>query len=314
MRVPSTALVTGGAGFLGAHLCEALVATGVRVTAVDDLSTGVPANLARLRGDDRFHFVEGDVREPLPGQPELIINLACPASPPKYQADPVRTLMTSVLGTLRCLELAEQCGAVVLQASTSEIYGDPEQHPQSESYRGAVDPWSVRACYDEGKRAAETLCADFRRTRGVDARVVRIFNTYGPGMSGGDGRVVSNFLSQASSGRPLTVYGDGKATRCFCYVDDLVAGLIQLALLPELDGPVNLGSDREMTVLELVDEVRRVMGREVPIAWMPAATDDPKRRLPDLRRAQSLIDWNPPTQLQDGLRRTLTWFEQLPTE
>lgn len=307
------ALVAGGAGFIGSHLIDALIGDGVRVTCVDSLLTGRRANLAHLAHEPLFDFVEADVTEPLPALPAVdwVFNLACAASPPHYQADPVHTMMTSVLGTGRLLELAHESGARFLQASTSEVYGDPERHPQQESYWGNVNPTGPRACYDEGKRSAETLTFDFERRHGLDIRVARIFNTYGPRMRADDGRVVSNVICQALAGDDITVYGDGEQTRSFCYVSDLVDGLLRLMRAETaLDGPVNLGNPREMTVGELVDLVVRMTETSSRIVRRPLPVDDPQRRRPDITRAKTCLGWAPKVPLEEGLEATIAWFSR----
>jgi UDP-glucuronate decarboxylase len=306
-------LVAGGAGFIGSHLIDALIGDGARVTCIDSLLTGRHANLAHFAHEPRFDFIEADVTEPLPRLPRFdrVFNLACAASPPHYQADPVHTMMTSVLGTGRLLELAREAGARFLQASTSEVYGDPERHPQQESYWGNVNPTGPRACYDEGKRSAETLTFDFERRHGLDIRVARIFNTYGPRMRADDGRVVSNVICQALAGDDITVYGNGEQTRSFCYVSDLVAGLLRLMRAEtSLDGPVNLGNPREMTVGELVDLVVRMTETPSRIVRRPLPVDDPQRRRPDITRAETLLDWSPKVPLEEGLEATIAWFSR----
>ncbi|MBP2493869.1 UDP-glucuronate decarboxylase [Methylobacterium sp. PvP109] len=306
-------LVAGGAGFIGSHLIDALLADGARVTCVDSLLTGRRANLAHLANEARFDFVEADVTEPLPALPRFdwVFNLACAASPPHYQADPVHTMMTSVLGTGRLLEVARDAGARFLQASTSEVYGDPERHPQQESYWGNVNPTGPRACYDEGKRSAETLTFDFERQHGLDIRVARIFNTYGPRMRADDGRVVSNVICQALAGDDITVYGNGEQTRSFCYVSDLVDGLLRLmAVETPLAGPVNLGNPRELTVGALVDLVVRMTETPSRIVRRPLPVDDPQRRRPDITRAETLLGWSPRVPLEEGLEATIAWFSR----
>ena len=301
-------LVAGGAGFVGSHLCERLLADGHRVICVDDLSTGFRENVAHLAGPS-FELVEHDVTRPLMcGGLHRVYNLACPAAPARYQADPVRTWKTSVLGTMHLLELARANGARFLQASTSEVYGDPQVHPQREDYWGHVNPVGPRACYDEGKRAAETLCSDVARTHGVDVRIARIFNTYGPRMARDDGRVVSNFLVQALEGRPLTIYGDGGQTRSFCYVDDTVEGLVRLMEYEgALPGPVNIGNDTETTVAALAALVKELVPG-ARIDRRPLPQDDPTRRRPDLTRARKLLGWEPRVSLREGLERTRDFF------
>ncbi len=303
-------LVTGGAGFLGSHLCERLVASGASVICVDDFSTGRRENLAGLEGHPRFRVLQHDVTRPLDEELRVdqIYNLACPASPVRYQADPVQTTLTSVLGALHVLQLADRCGARVLQASTSEVYGDPDQHPQSEAYLGRVNPTGPRACYDEGKRCAESLFFDMHRTRGVVVKVARIFNTYGPRMSPDDGRVVSSFVRQALDGQPMTVFGDGNQTRSFCFVDDLVDGLVRLmASSEEVTGPVNLGRPGEVTMMALAEQIAGLTGSAGGVVHRPLPADDPVRREPDIRRARALLDWEPRTSLEEGLRRTIAW-------
>ena len=311
---PVVALVTGGAGFIGSHLCEALLAAGRRVVCLDNFQTGGPANVAHLRGHPRFALVEHDVTGPLPPglpRPAEIYNLACAASPPQYQRDPVHTMKTSVLGALHLLELAAATGAKVLQASTSEVYGDPEVHPQPEGYRGSVNPIGPRACYDEGKRAAETLFFDFRRTRGARIKVARIFNTYGPRMHEDDGRIVSNFVAQALRGEPLTVYGDGAQTRSFCYVDDMVRALVALmASGEEVTGPVNLGNPEELPVLAVARLVLRLAGSAAPVRFLPLPADDPRRRRPEIGLARELFGWRPRVGLEEGLARTIADFRR----
>ncbi|MGA0604784.1 UDP-glucuronic acid decarboxylase family protein [Phenylobacterium sp. VNQ135] len=310
-----TVLVAGGAGFLGSHLCERLMSDGARVVCLDNFQTGRRENLRRLEGREGFELVTADVVDPLP--PKLakmrfdrIYNLACAASPPLYQADPEHTLLTSVLGTQHLLKLAEECGARFLQASTSEVYGDPDSHPQLESYWGNVNCTGPRACYDEGKRAAETLCFDYDRLGRAEVRVVRIFNTYGPRLDASDGRVVSNVVSQALAGEDITIYGDGSQTRSFCYVDDEIDGLVRLM---EYDGPqpgpVNIGNPSERTIRELVDLVLAMTGSSSEIVFHPLPTDDPKRRRPDIAKADRLLGWRPTTPLEMGLRATIAWFE-----
>jgi UDP-glucuronate decarboxylase len=306
-----TALVAGGAGFVGSHLCETLWQQGYSVICLDNLFTGTVDNLQPLTGDPRFSFIEHDVTAPLsvPHKLDLVFNLACPASPPHYQADPVHTMLTSVVGTSNLLALAELHGARYLQASTSEVYGDPEEHPQREDYWGHVNPTGPRACYDEGKRAAEALCFDMLRAGRVDARVARIFNTYGPRMRPDDGRIVSNLIVQALRGEPLTIYGSGEQTRSFCYVSDLVGGLIGLMNLEgNPQGPVNLGNPGEFTILELADVVMQAIPTRSKIVHEPLPQDDPQRRRPDISRAKALLGWSPRVALAAGLPPTIAWF------
>lgn len=309
-------LVAGGAGFIGSHLCRALLDAGERVVCLDNLQTARRSNLTALRKHDRFEFVQADITAPLPSSIasrtrrfHRIYNLACAASPPQYQADPEHTMLTSVVGTDRLLRLAEASGARFLLTSTSEVYGDPEAHPQTEDYRGNVSCTGPRACYDEGKRAAEALTFDFARTGRADVRVARIFNTYGPNMDPADGRVVSNVICQLLSGEPITIYGDGSQTRSFCYVADTVDGLRRLmeAELPVLE-PVNIGNPRELTVRELVDLVLAAAGQTAEVRFRALPQDDPRRRKPDIARARALLGWEPRTALEDGLSATLEWF------
>jgi len=308
-------LVAGGAGFLGSHLCDRLLAEGARVVCLDNLLTGGLANLEGALGHPHFEFVQADVVSPLPAAVtrrrfDRIYNLACAASPPLYQANPEHTLMTSVLGTKHLLDLAQDKGARFLLSSTSEVYGDPHVHPQPETYWGNVNPTGPRACYDEGKRCAETLSFDFDRAGRGEVRVARIFNTYGPRLSAEDGRVVSNLVSQALSQADITVFGDGSQTRSFCYVDDLVGGLMALM---EHDGPqpgpINLGNPIELTVRELVDVVLELTGSSSEVIYRPLPTDDPKRRRPDISKAAAVLDWRPTTSLTQGLNATIDWFD-----
>jgi UDP-glucuronate decarboxylase len=310
-----TVLVAGGAGFLGSHLCERLVGAGARVVCVDNFLTGDRANLARLERSAAFELVEADIVDPPPAKLarrkfDEIYNLACAASPPLYQADPEHTLLTSVLGTRHLLNLAHACGARFLLTSTSEVYGDPEVHPQVETYRGNVSCTGPRACYDEGKRAAETLCFDYDRLgRGV-VRVARIFNTYGPRLSAQDGRVVSNVVSQALAGEDITVFGDGSQTRSFCYVADTVDGLMKLmAYDGPQPGPVNIGNPVERTIRDLVDRVLTLTGSASEVVTRPLPIDDPRRRKPDIAKARELLGWTPTTSLEQGLKATIAWFE-----
>ena len=304
-------LVTGGAGFLGSHLCEQLLRRGDEVIALDDFTTGSERNVAHLAKRRSFTLVEHDVTMPYEFDVDAIYNLACPASPPRYQADPIKTTLTSVLGTLNGLRLAKRKNARFLQASTSEVYGDPLVHPQPESYVGAVNPLGPRACYDEGKRCAESLVMDFHRRWGVSTRIVRIFNTYGPRMAFDDGRVVSNFILQALLGRPITIYGDGDQTRSFCYVSDLVDGIIRLMQHPNEVRPVNLGNPEEFTIRALADEVLALLGARAhasTIARRPLPADDPRQRKPDIRRAQEVLGFRPRVSLKQGLERTIVDF------
>ena len=306
-------LVTGAAGFLGSHLCDRLLERGHRVIGLDNLSTGDLAHVAHLEGHPGFHFIHHDITEPLPAEVRgigRIFNLACPPSPAYYQQHPVSTVLASTQGTWRLLELARQQGARFLQASTSEVYGDPQVHPQSESYWGHANPFGPRACYDEGKRCAEAMCLAWRTEHGVDVRIARLFNSYGPRLRAGDGRVVSNFIVQALAGRPLTVYGDGSQTRSFCYVGDTVDGLLKL-MDSSVAEPVNLGNPDEYTVLQLAERVRELTGSRSPIQFMPLPPDDPIRRRPDITRAREQLKWNPGVPLDGGLRLTIAFFNAL---
>lgn len=315
MRTGARILVTGGAGFLGSAVCDRLIAEGAQVVCVDNLLTGRRKNIEHLIASNRFTFIEGDVRTDLPEGPfNEIWNLASPASPPQYQADPVGTLLINVNGMHNVLELARRCGARVFQASTSEVYGDPEVHPQTESYKGSVNMIGPRACYDEGKRAAETLCFDYQRTYGVEIRVVRIFNTYGPRMDPKDGRVVSNFVVNALAGKPLELYGGGVQTRSFCYRDDLVEGFFRLMNHPTLTGPINIGNPNEFTIRELADLVLEMTGSTSGLIEKPLPADDPKQRRPDISHARELLGWEPKIQLREGLERTIAHFAGVAAE
>ncbi len=308
-------LVTGGAGFIGSHLCERLLAAGHKVVCVDNFFTGDAANVAALIGHPGFELVRHDVTAPLQVEADEIYNLACPASPVHYQADPVHTTKTSVLGALNMLGLARRTGARILQASTSEVYGDPAVHPQPEGYWGNVNPVGPRSCYDEGKRCAETLFFDYRRQHALPIKVVRIFNTYGPRMHPQDGRVVSNFIVQALGGEDITIYGDGRQTRSFCYVDDLVSGLIaMMATGEECTGPVNLGNPGEFTMLELARKVVALVGSRSRIVHRPLPQDDPRQRRPDISLARDVLGWTPRVQLDEGLERTIAYFDALLSE
>jgi len=305
-------LVTGGAGFIGSHLCERLLAQGHSVLCVDNYFTGTRDNIAHLLAHPRFEAMRHDVTFPLYVEVDEIYNLACPASPVHYQFDPVQTTKTSISGALNMLGLAKRVKAKVLQASTSEVYGDPEVHPQTEDYRGSVNPLGPRACYDEGKRCAETLFFDYKRQHNVRIKVVRIFNTYGPRMHPNDGRVVSNFIVQALQGKPITIYGEGTQTRSFCFVDDLVEGLMRLMDTgDDVTGPVNIGNPHEITVRELAERVIALCGDAVPLEKRPLPQDDPTRRCPDITLARRLLDWEPTVPLEDGLRRTVAYFDAL---
>jgi UDP-glucuronate decarboxylase len=312
-----SAVVTGGAGFIGSHLVERLVGEGWSVACVDNFSTGQLDNVAALLDHRQFRLVQHDITAPLAADEQrlgadVLFNLACPASPVHYQADPIHTMKTCVLGALHLLELARRHDAVIFQASTSEVYGEPAVHPQPESYRGHVSPTGLRACYDEGKRAAETLFFDHHRQHGVRIKVGRIFNTYGPRMGLHDGRVVPNFIVQALQGQPITIYGDGTQTRCFCYVGDLVEGILRLVRADDrVTGPVNLGSAEEITMLQLAETVLELTGARSRLIRRPLPSDDPSRRCPDLARARHELGWQPSVGLRDGLARTIDWFDGL---
>lgn len=303
--------MTGGAGFLGSNLCDRLIERGDKIICLDNFYTGRRENIEHLIGTERFTLIEHDVINPLQidGELDEIYNLACPASPPHYQRDPIFTMKTSFFGALNMLELATHKGARILQASTSEIYGDPYVHPQPESYWGNVNPIGIRSCYDEGKRAAETLFFDFHRVYGTHIKVMRIFNTYGPRMDPGDGRVVSNFIVQALRGEDITIYGDGRQTRSFCYVDDLIDGMIRLMETPnEVTGPINIGNPGEFTVRELADKVIEMTGSASKISTQPLPMDDPQQRQPNLNLANSKLNWTPKTDLDSGLPSTISYF------
>ena len=308
-------LVTGGAGFVGSHLCDRLLRDGNDVLSVDNYFTGRRDNVAHLLDNRRFEAMRHDVTVPLPVEVNEIYNLACPASPIHYQFDPVQTTKTSVMGAINMLGLAKRLKVPVLQASTSEVYGDPTMHPQTEDYRGNVNPIGPRACYDEGKRCAETLFFDYHRQHGVRIKVVRIFNTFGPRMHPNDGRVVSNFIVQALLGRPITLYGDGAQTRAFCYVDDLVDGLVRMmGTLDIVTGPINIGNPHEITVRTLAEMVVDLSGSRSSLVFRPLPADDPRQRCPDITQAQQVLAWQPRVQLQDGLRRTIEYFDRLLSE
>ena len=306
-------LVTGGAGFIGSHLCERLLTEGHEVICLDNFFTGRKANVAHLFDNRGFELVSHDVTEPILLEVDQIYNLACPASPIHYQYNPVKTVKTSVMGTINMLGMAKRVKARILQASTSEVYGDPLEHPQTEDYWGNVNPIGLRSCYDEGKRVAETLMMDYHRQNEVDIRIVRIFNTYGERMLEDDGRVVSNFVVQALRGQPLTIYGDGTQTRSFCYVSDLVDGLVRLmnAEAEDIHLPVNMGNPDEFTMMELANEVGRAIGKDIEIQYLPLPQDDPKQRQPNIDRARQLLDWEPQVPLENGLKRTVGYFAGL---
>ena len=302
-------LVTGGAGFLGSHLCERLLADGHDVLCLDNFYTGTRENVRHLLGNPHFELMRHDVTFPLYVEVDEIYNLACPASPIHYQVDPVQTTKTSVHGAINMLGLAKRVKAKILQASTSEVYGDPKVHPQTEDYWGHVNPIGTRACYDEGKRCAETLFFDYRRQHALRIKVARIFNTYGPRMHPNDGRVVSNFIMQALNHTPITLYGDGKQTRSFCYVDDLVDGLIRLMGSPDdFTGPVNLGNPNELTMLELAQKIVELTGSRSEIMFKPLPSDDPRQRQPDIALARARLDWHPSIELEHGLKKTIEYF------
>ena len=302
-------LVTGGAGFIGSHLCERLIDEGHEVLCVDNFYTGARRNVAHLLGNPAFELLRHDVTFPLFAEIDEIYNLACPASPVHYQFDPVQTTKTSVHGAINMLGLAKRRRARIFQASTSEVYGDPAVHPQTEDYWGNVNPIGIRSCYDEGKRCAETLFFDYHRQHGLKIKVARIFNTYGPRMHPNDGRVVSNFIVQALKGEPITVYGEGAQTRSFCYVDDLVAGLMRLMATPDdFTGPVNIGNPGEFTILQLAEKVIALTGSRSSIVKRPLPSDDPMQRKPDLALARQHLQWEPTTALEPGLRRTIDYF------
>lgn len=303
-------LVTGGAGFLGSHLCDRLLRDGNEVICLDNFFTGRKANIAHLHGRPDFELVRHDVIDPFKFEVDQIYNLACPASPPHYQYNPIKTTKTSVMGAINVLGLAKRVHARVFQASTSEVYGDPTVHPQPESYWGNVNPIGRRSCYDEGKRVAETLFFDYHRENKVDIRIVRIFNTYGPRMHPNDGRVVSNFIVQALKGEDITIYGDGLQTRSFCYVDDLIEGFVRLMNQTETTGPVNIGNPGEFTMLQLAELTLKLVGGKSKIVHRPLPADDPKQRRPDITLAKKYLNnWEPAVQLEEGLKRTIAYFK-----
>ena len=304
-------LVTGGAGFLGSHLCERLLNDGHEVICLDNYFTGRMANVDHLRDNRRFELIRHDVTEPILLEVDRIFNLACPASPIHYQFNPVKTIKTSVMGAINMLGMAKRVKARILQASTSEVYGDPAVHPQTEDYWGNVNPIGIRSCYDEGKRVAETLFMDYHRQNKVDIRIVRIFNTYGPRMLMNDGRVVSNFIVQALKGDDITIYGDGSQTRSFCYVDDLIEGFVRMMNQDKIIGPVNIGNPGEFTMLELAKEVLDLTGSKSKIVYKPLPGDDPKMRRPNIDLAKSALGWEPTIPLRQGLEKTIVYFEEL---
>jgi len=304
-------LVTGGAGFLGSHLIDRLIEQQHDVICLDNFFTGEKENIRHLLGNPNFELMRWDVTDPFKVEVDEIYNLACPASPVHYQYNAIKTVKTSVMGAINCLGLAKRVKARIFQASTSEVYGDPEVHPQVESYRGSVNPIGIRACYDEGKRVAETLFFDYHRQNGVDIRVVRIFNTYGPRMHPGDGRVVSNFIVQALRGEDITVYGDGEQTRSFCYVDDLIEGFLRLMACEDFTGPVNIGNPGEFTILELAEAVIRMTDSGSRIIHKPLPQDDPLQRKPDISLARERLGWEPTIPLEEGLERTIAYFRKV---
>jgi UDP-glucuronate decarboxylase len=308
-------LVTGGAGFLGSHLCGRLVEQGHDVVCVDNLFTSQKSNIEHLIGRKNFEFIRHDVTHPLWLEVDEIYNLACPAAPGHYQYNPIKTMKTSVMGAINMLGLAKRCRAKIFQASTSEVYGDPTEHPQTESYRGNVNPIGPRACYDEGKRAAETLFFDYQRSNRVNIRVVRIFNTYGPRMHPFDGRVVSNFIRQALRGEDITIFGDGQQSRSFCYVDDLVEGFIRMMNAPDsFIGPVNLGNPHEFTIKQLAEQTIQMTGAKSALVFKPLPADDPVQRQPDITLARAKLGWDPKIQLREGLEKTIAYFRSIRME
>jgi len=302
-------VVTGGAGFIGSHLCERLLRDGHEVICLDNFFTGNKQNIAGLLANPAFELIRHDITQPILLEADRIYNLACPASPIHYQFNPVKTIKTSVMGTIHMLGLAKRVRARILQASTSEVYGDPETHPQTEKYWGNVNPIGVRSCYDEGKRVAETLMMDYHRQNGVDVRIIRIFNTYGPRMAVNDGRVVSNFIVQALRGEDITVYGDGGQTRSFCYVDDLVEGMVRMMGTDGFTGPVNLGNPAETTILEFARRIIALTGSRSHIVFRPLPADDPKQRQPDISLARERLGWEPQVDVETGLQRTIDYFD-----
>lgn len=312
--MPKTILVTGGAGFLGSHLCDRLIERGDEVICLDNFFTGRKANIRHLVGHPRFELIRHDIVEPIFLEVDQVYNLACPASPEAYQFNPIKTIKTSTVGMVNVLGIAKRCRARILHASTSEVYGDPTVHPQKEDYWGNVNPIGPRSCYDEGKRVAESLCVNYSIAHGTDVRLIRIFNTYGPRMDPRDGRVISNFITQALQSRPLTVYGEGLQTRSFCYCDDLIEGMIRMMDQDDQTGPVNLGNPVENTMLELANQVRKVAGSDSEIMHLELPKDDPQRRCPDITRARQWLDWEPRVDLQTGLERTVEYYRNLLAE
>ena len=304
-------LVTGGAGFIGSHLCEKLLNDGHDVICLDNFFTGSKDNIRHLIGDSHFELVRHDITKEYFAEVDQIYNLACPASPPHYQYNAIKTIKTSILGVTHMLGLAKRCKATILQASTSEVYGDPKVHPQREDYWGNVNPIGIRSCYDEGKRCAETLMMDYHRQNGVDTRIIRIFNTYGPNMDANDGRVVSNFIVQALQGHDITIYGDGSQTRSFCYVSDLVEGMVRMMNNPQkFIGPVNLGNPSERTILDFAKLIIEMTGSKSKIVYRPLPGDDPTQRKPDISLAKKELDWEPKVDIREGLQKTIEYFEK----
>ncbi|MBI3866262.1 MAG: SDR family oxidoreductase [Planctomycetia bacterium] len=306
----SAIIVTGGAGFLGSHLCERLLARGDEVICVDNFFTGRKANIAHLIPHPRFEVIRHDIVHPLFVEADQIYNLACPASPPHYQYNAIKTIKTSTVGMVNMLGLAKRCRARLFQASTSEVYGDPEVHPQKEDYWGHVNPIGARSCYDEGKRVAESLCMNYHHSHKLEVRIVRIFNTYGPRMDPHDGRVVSNFITQALQGKPLTIFGEGRQTRSFCYVDDLIDGFLKLMDQDQTTGPINIGNPGEFTMLELAQLVLKLTGSKSTLKYEPLPADDPKQRCPDITKAKTILGWSPKVPLEEGLKRTIPYYRQ----
>ena len=307
----ATVLVTGGAGFLGSHLCDRLVERGDEVICLDNFFTGSKRNIRHLIGNPQFELVRHDIVHPFFLEVDRIFNLACPASPEAYQFNPIKTIKTSTVGMVNVMGLAKRCGARVLHASTSEVYGDPQVHPQTEDYWGHVNPIGPRSCYDEGKRIAESLLMNYHQAHGIEIRIIRIFNTYGPRMDPNDGRVISNFITQALRGDDITVYGDGTQTRSFCYCDDLIEGMIRLMDQDEHTGPVNVGNPVENTMLQLAEAVIAATGSSSKVVHRPLPQDDPKQRCPDITRARQWLDWEPKVTLRDGLSQTVAWYSSL---
>lgn len=304
-----TVLVTGAAGFLGSHLCDRLLDIGYDVIGLDNFFTGSKNNIRHLWDNDHFEMIRHDIVEPVLLEADQIYNLACPASPVHYQYNPVKTIKTSVIGTINMLGLAKRVKARILQASTSEVYGDPEEHPQKEEYWGRVNPIGPRSCYDEGKRVAESLMVNYRQQNDVDIRIIRIFNTYGPRMAMNDGRVVSNFIIQALNGEPITIYGSGEQTRSFCYVSDLIEGALKMMEQEELTGPVNLGNPKEIKIIELAESILKFTGSKSKIMFRPLPEDDPVRRRPDITLAKKKLNWQPRVSLEEGLKETIQYFK-----